>query len=77
VAEVAPLPPVTLAQPVLPSGDCCHWIVPVLPLTLTVVLLPLHTVEAVAVAVPPTEVGLTVTATDAHVEVSLHGAGST
>ena len=39
VADVAPLPPVTVAQPVDPSADCCHWMVPVLPLNVTVVLL--------------------------------------
>ena len=58
---VAPLPPLTFAHPVEPSADCCHWIVPVCPLTLTVVELPEHIVAVAALAVPPTEVGLTVT----------------
>ena len=44
------------------SGEACHWIAPVLPDSVIVVPLPLHTVEAVAVAVPPTDVGFTVTA---------------
>jgi hypothetical protein len=44
----------------LPSADCCHWIEPVYPLTVTVVPLPVHTCDAAGVAVPPTEVGLTV-----------------
>ena len=58
---VAPLPPLTFAQPSEPSVDCCHWIVPVCPLTLTVVVLPVQIVLEAAVAVPPTDVGLTVT----------------
>jgi hypothetical protein len=57
VVEVAPL---TLLY-VLPSVDEYHWIVPVLPASVIVVPLPLHTVEAVAVAVPPTEAASTVT----------------
>ena len=57
---MAPLPPLTFAQPVEPSADCCHWIVPVCPLTLTVVVLPEHIELEAAVAVPPTDVGLTV-----------------
>lgn len=60
VEEVAPLPPVTSAQPELPFGDCCHWMVPVFPVKLMVVLPPLHIVDAVAVAVPPTLTGFTV-----------------
>ena len=59
---VAPLPPLTFAQPVDPSADCCHWIVPVCPLTLTVVVLPEHSVLVAAVAVPPTDGEPTVTA---------------
>src|SRR5205814_9655386 len=39
----------------------CHWIEPVNPLSVTVVTLLLHTVESVAVGVPPTLGGLTVT----------------
>ncbi len=61
MAVVAPLPPETFPQPVLPLADCCHWMVPVYPLTETVVLLPEHREEAAAAAVPPTEVGETVT----------------
>ena len=58
---MAPLPPLTFAQPVEPSADCCHWIVPVCPLTLTVVVLPEHSVLVAAVAVPPTDGEPTVT----------------
>ena len=54
MAEVGPLPPVTLAQPVLPLADCCHWIQPVESLRVTVVPLPAHTGEAAGAAVPPT-----------------------
>jgi len=61
VDVVAPLPPLTFAHPVEPSADCCHWIVPVWPLTLTVVVLPVQIVLEAAVAVPPTDAGLTVT----------------
>ena len=61
VFVVPPLPPVTVAHPVLPSADCCHWIVPVLPARVIVVVLPEHRVVAVAVAVPPTLAGLNVT----------------
>ena len=44
------------------SGDDCHFtIAPVRPVRVTVVPLPLQTVPAVGVAVPPTEVGSTVT----------------
>ena len=68
---MAPLPPLTFAQPVEPSADCCHWIVPVCPVTLTVVEIPEHIGLVAAVAVPPTDVGLTVTclAPVAHVAV--------
>ena len=59
---MAPLPPLTFAQPVEPSADCCHWIVPVWPLTLTVVVLPEHIGLVAAVAVPPTDGAFTVTA---------------
>ena len=59
---MAPLPPLTFAQPVEPSADCCHWIVPVCPLTLTVVVLPEHIGLVAAVAVPPTDGAFTVTA---------------
>ena len=62
VDVVAPLPPITLAHPVLPSDDCCHWIVPVFPLNVIVVPLPEHTAEVVAAAVPPILVAFTVTA---------------
>ena len=61
---VAPLPPLTFAQPVEPSADCCHWIVPVCPVTLTVVEIPEHIGLVAAVAVPPTDVGLTVVAVE-------------
>jgi hypothetical protein len=55
VVDVPPLPPVTVAHPVLPLGDCSHWIVvPVLPVSEIVVLLPEQIVANVAVAVPPT-----------------------
>jgi hypothetical protein len=43
------------------SGDDCHWIVPVLPLSVIVDEPPLHIVEGEALAVPPTETGFTVT----------------
>ena len=56
-----PLPPDTFAQPVLPSADCCHWIVPVEPLTVIDVLVPLQTVANAAAAVPPTLNPFTVT----------------
>ena len=55
---MAPLPPVTFAQE-LPSADCCHWMVPVEPLTVIVVPEPVQTLAAVAAAVPPTLVALT------------------
>ena len=60
---VAPLPPVTFAHPVLPSADCCHWMVPVWPASVMVVFPPVHKVAAVAVAVPPTDPGVIVTVT--------------
>ena len=53
VAVVAPEPPDTLPQLVIPSADCCHWIVPVFPAKDSVVVIPEHTDEAAAVAVPP------------------------
>ena len=74
VVVVAPLPPLTFSQTVDPSADCCHWIVPVCPLTLTVVELPEHIGLEAAVAIPPTDVGETVTVpvallADAHVSL--------
>ena len=60
VAVVAPLPPLTLLQPVVPLADCCHCIFPVFPDKPMVVLPPVQIAIAVAVAVPPTEVGSTV-----------------
>ena len=60
VAVLPPLPTVTLVQLVLPSADCCHCIVPVYPETVTVVVEPLKTEKAAAVAVPPTEAVTTV-----------------
>ena len=63
VAVVPPLPPETVAHPLVPLADCCHCIVPVYPLTVMVVLLPEQIVAAVAVAVPPTETGLTLMVT--------------
>ena len=60
---VAPDPPVTFAQPVDPSADCCHWMVPVFPVKDKVVVPPEQTVGAAAVAVPPTIVDITDTAT--------------
>ncbi len=48
-------------------GEDCHWMVPVLPLSVrTVLLVPLHT-EAVPETVPPTEAVLTVTVTGVRV----------
>ena len=61
MAVVAPDPPVTFAQPVDPSADCCHWMVPVFPVKDKVVVPPEQTVEAAAEAVPATEIGETVT----------------
>jgi hypothetical protein len=62
VVDVPPLPPVTVTHPVLPLGDCCHWILfPVLPVSVIVVLVPEHIVDNVAAAVPPTLGGSIVT----------------
>ena len=61
MSVVPPVPPVTVAQPLFPVADCCHCIVPVCPVKLIVVLAPLQTVPAVAVAVPPTLAPFTVT----------------
>ncbi len=58
---VSPVPPVTFAQPVDPSADCCHWMVPVFPVKDKVVVPPEQTVEVAAVEVPATEAGETVT----------------
>jgi hypothetical protein len=45
------------------SVDDCHWIVPVLPLSVsTELLVPVHTV-VLPLTVPATEVGFTVTVT--------------
>ena len=60
--------PAMSAKGLAPVRDC-HWIDPTWPPRAMVVPLPLHTVEGVAVAVPPTEVGLTVTV------ATLDGAG--
>ena len=68
VSVVPPLPDVTLAHPVAPSADCCHWIVPVCPDKVIVVPLPVQTVAAVGVAVPPTEVGSIVALTAVRVD---------
>ena len=59
---MAPLPPVTDPHPVLPFKDDCHCIVPVYPFNVMVVLEPVQIDGAVAVAVPPTDVGSTVIA---------------
>ena len=58
-----PVSPEISVQLVVPFKDCCHWILPVFPVKLTVVLLPEQKVELAAEAVPATEVGLTVTVT--------------
>ena len=60
---VSPVPPVTFDQPVDPSADCCHWMVPVFPVKDKVVVPPEQTVEVAAEAVPATEAGETVTVT--------------
>ena len=57
---VAPLPPDTFAQLLLPFEDCCHCMLPIYPLSERLVVPPLETKLEVAVAVPPTETGLTV-----------------
>ena len=62
VMDVLPLPPDTLLQPELPLADCCHWILPELPVNVRTVV-PLLAIEVVdADAVPPTEDVTTVTA---------------
>ena len=43
------------------SVEDCHWVVPVLPVRVIVDELPLQIVPGDGVAVPPTEIGLTVT----------------
>ena len=43
------------------SGEACHWIEPVNPVSVIVVLPLAQKVAVPAVAVPPTDVGLTVT----------------
>jgi hypothetical protein len=43
------------------SVDDCHWMVPVFPVKLSVVVLPEHIVRLEAVAVPATDTGFTVT----------------
>ena len=57
---VAPLPPDTFAQLLLPFEDCCHCMLPVWPLRERLVVPPLETKPELADAVPPTETGLTV-----------------
>jgi hypothetical protein len=54
------------------SVEDCHWIAPTLPDSVIVVASPLHTLVAVAVAVPPMEVGLTVSVTALEVAGGLH-----
>ena len=57
--EVAPL----ILLKLLLSLDDCHWIIPVLPLKVNVVLfVPVHTVPAPAI-LPDTLAGFTVTVT--------------
>ena len=46
---------------VILSGEVCHCLVPVLPAKVMVVVLPLQIGLGEAEAVPPTEVGFTVT----------------
>ena len=57
---VAPLPPVALAQPEPPAVESCHCILPDEPLSVRLVPLPEQRVEDVALAVPATALGLTV-----------------
>jgi hypothetical protein len=50
---VAPLPPLTLVQPVDPSADCCHCIfAPELPVKFNVFVLPVQIDDCAADAVP-------------------------
>src|SRR5438128_2744738 len=57
VAAVAP----EISVNVTLSGEDCHWMVPVLPAKVIVEEEPLQIAAGKAVAVPPTEVGFTVT----------------
>ena len=52
---------------VMSSGEFCHCIVPVFPVNDTDVLLPEHIGLIAGVAVPPTDVGFTVTVATAEV----------
>ena len=54
-AAIAPV----IGVQVLLFGEDCHWMLPVLPVNETVVVVP-EQIVAVPVAVPATEVGLTV-----------------
>ena len=54
---MAPDPPVTFVHPVVPSADCCHWIVPVFPVNDSAVDEPTHSEVAAAEAVPATDIG--------------------
>src|SRR5258705_44305 len=59
VFSVTPVCPAILANGLAPVRDC-HWMVPVLPVSVIVVEEPLQIVAGLAVAVPPTLVGFTV-----------------
>ena len=59
VYELAVAPPISTKEP---EALVCHCIVPVLPVRVMDVVPPVQIVEAVAVAVPPTDAGETVTA---------------
>ena len=48
---------------VILSVDICHCMVPVFPVRVIVDVDPLQIMEGLAVAVPPTELGVTVTIT--------------
>ena len=57
-----PEPPDTEAQPVIPSVDCCHCMLPVLPDKVKLAVPPLPKNKVEALAVPETESGETVIA---------------
>ena len=70
VFKVAAVWPLTSLNKTLFVEDC-HWIVPTKLVSLMVVPLPLQRDDTVGVAVPPTEVGLTVTTVEPATEVQL------
>ena len=55
-SKVAPLISV---QPVVPSADCCHCIIPVFPVNVNSVEFPEHNAVGLAEAVPATDKGKT------------------